>query len=505
MLTTLSARVLGQRIRQLRTRLGLTQQDLAGEDYSKSYISAIEQGKTRPSLEALQRMAARLEVPAGTLLDPDAPGFAPADFETMPRRVRRRRGVRAGAGGDGPFDPMQRDMQISQAEVFIYTGHPSQALDILRPFLSAENGGSNASGTADATGAYRPLSVSQLLRVYYLAASAAVQVDNVTEALEYAQNGLQLAGRMNDHDAQERLRLTLGTIYYQADQPISALEQHKQCLDAVDAGLVHDPNFKLRVLNQIASDYWALRDDERAVATYKMGLDLLNELSNMERQADLFWKVSTIRGEEKNYSAGMAAAVKALSLYEGLDNLQMVARMESRYGNILLDMGDTAAAEEYLERSLNLAESLNSEMDRAVALTNLARLSMKKGDLEGAQSRADEAVELARSVARRGEQKAKGKAAKGSSTIARSRGAATSVLAGCLALSGEIASQREDEQRADELFKEAINSLPASSEGSELGSDIYQRYAGVLAGRGQHEQASRYFEQAYRAVSRRTR
>src|SRR5436190_13259133 len=92
MVTTLSARVLGQRIRQLRIRKGMTQQDLAGEDYSKSYISAIEQGKTRPSLEALQRMASRLEVPAGLLLDPFAPGFVPAEPEAMPRRVRRRRG-----------------------------------------------------------------------------------------------------------------------------------------------------------------------------------------------------------------------------------------------------------------------------------------------------------------------------------------------------------------------------------------------------------------------------
>src|SRR5256885_8711552 len=108
MVTNINAKALGQRIRQLRIRKGMTQQDLAGDDYSKSYISAIEQGKTRPSLEALQRMASRLEVPAGMLLDPDAAGFAPFDPEAMPRRVRRRRGVR---GGVGLFDPAQLDLQ----------------------------------------------------------------------------------------------------------------------------------------------------------------------------------------------------------------------------------------------------------------------------------------------------------------------------------------------------------------------------------------------------------
>src|SRR5919204_6386713 len=99
MVTNLTAKALGQRIRQLRTRKGLTQQDLASNDYSKSYISAIEQGKARPSLEALQRMATRLDVPASLLLDPGAPGFAPVDPEAMPRRVRRRRGVHGSLNG----------------------------------------------------------------------------------------------------------------------------------------------------------------------------------------------------------------------------------------------------------------------------------------------------------------------------------------------------------------------------------------------------------------------
>src|SRR4029077_1572316 len=149
MVTTLSARVLGQRIRQMRTRRGLTQQDLAGEDYSKSYISAIEQGKTRPSLEALQRIASRLEMPAGMLLDPGAPGFAPFDPEALPRRVRRRRGVRAGQG-PSLNDPAYLDLRISEAEQLIYSGNPGQALVILRALLPDENGESRTTRPLDA-------------------------------------------------------------------------------------------------------------------------------------------------------------------------------------------------------------------------------------------------------------------------------------------------------------------------------------------------------------------
>lgn len=502
MITTISARVLGQRIRQLRTRRGLTQQDLAGEDYSKSYISAIEQGKTRPSLEALQRIASRLEILAGNLLDPDAPGFVPADPESMPRRVRRRRGVRAGESM-GIFDPAYQDLQISQAELYLHTGRPNQALDILRPMLPDENGAPATPGTP----AQRPLDTQQQQRAFCLAAMAAVHSGNATEALGYVQKGIQLATRLGDREGLEQLRLLLGIAYYQADQPLSALEQHRICLDAVNNGVVKDPNFKLKVLSNIAADYWALHDNERAVATYKSALDLLNQVNSIERQAAIFWDMATAYGEDRHFSAARTAATRALSIYEALDNMQTVAKMESRYGNILIEMGDAEAAEEYLRHSLDLADRLNSQTDKALALTNLARLAMSRGNLEEAQTLAAQAVETSRSAAQAAQKEGRGDSAQTNAELPehlQGQADTNEVLASALALSGEIAGRRDDTKQSDALFNEAIELLEAGEAGGKA-SDIYQRYAQVLAGRGKHEQASRYFERAYKAVTKRTR
>ena len=44
---------LGERLRQLRVAAGLTQTDLAGERFSKEYVSQIERGKTRPTRETI--------------------------------------------------------------------------------------------------------------------------------------------------------------------------------------------------------------------------------------------------------------------------------------------------------------------------------------------------------------------------------------------------------------------------------------------------------------------
>src|SRR6184192_725814 len=58
---------LGERLRQLRVAAGLTQSDLAGDRFSKEYVSQIERGKTRPTSQTLSWIAERLGVDASYL------------------------------------------------------------------------------------------------------------------------------------------------------------------------------------------------------------------------------------------------------------------------------------------------------------------------------------------------------------------------------------------------------------------------------------------------------
>src|SRR5262245_32072453 len=53
---------LGERLRELRIAAGLTQTALAGERFSKEYVSQIERGKTRPTQETITWLAQRLGV-----------------------------------------------------------------------------------------------------------------------------------------------------------------------------------------------------------------------------------------------------------------------------------------------------------------------------------------------------------------------------------------------------------------------------------------------------------
>src|ERR687885_2875901 len=65
--TTSSGNRLGERLRQLRVAAGMTQTDLAGDRFSKEYVSQIERGKTRPTRETIEWLAQKLGVDPGFL------------------------------------------------------------------------------------------------------------------------------------------------------------------------------------------------------------------------------------------------------------------------------------------------------------------------------------------------------------------------------------------------------------------------------------------------------
>src|SRR5262249_18460979 len=70
-------RRIGERVRAARYAARLTQDELAGQVYSKSYISAVERGKMTPSFLALGLLAERLGVTRSSLLGEDLPAPSP--------------------------------------------------------------------------------------------------------------------------------------------------------------------------------------------------------------------------------------------------------------------------------------------------------------------------------------------------------------------------------------------------------------------------------------------
>ena len=70
------ARQIGERLRRTRLAAGLTQQQLAEGRYTKAYVSALENGLSRPSMAALNYLSSRLGIPASKLINDEPAAWA---------------------------------------------------------------------------------------------------------------------------------------------------------------------------------------------------------------------------------------------------------------------------------------------------------------------------------------------------------------------------------------------------------------------------------------------
>ena len=77
---------LGTRLRTARKARGLSREQLAQLEFTKSYVSAVERGKARPCLKALAILTRRLGIPmTGLLAVP--PDEVPPDLPTRAVRI----------------------------------------------------------------------------------------------------------------------------------------------------------------------------------------------------------------------------------------------------------------------------------------------------------------------------------------------------------------------------------------------------------------------------------
>src|SRR6202035_2183028 len=172
-----AARV-GTNIREVRTKLGMTQAQLAAPEFSISYISAIERGKIRPSLKALSILARRLDVPLTFLLEGSPSGAAEA------------RAVGYSPADSGPDQHI--DVDLLQASVFVQQGDYTQAKVLLAPIQPER------------------VTTDQVYRLYLLQGQIHLGSGEHQEAVVDLRNAVAQGEALNDSEYIERARNLLG-------------------------------------------------------------------------------------------------------------------------------------------------------------------------------------------------------------------------------------------------------------------------------------------------------
>ena len=335
------ARRIGQRIRDARHRAGLTQQQLAGDRYTKAYVSALETGIARPSMVALSYLCDRLGLPASHFID-----------EANPAWTR-----------------LEVDMRLA-------AGDWQQAADGYRTLLE------DASDDAIRADLLRGL------------AEASARLDHGKEAIAAASEAARLfagAGREADV-ALARYWLAYGL--YQSDNEIDARSVLTALLEQVRGGLVVEPDFEMRLLTSLAAVESRAGQAPRALTYLEEARGLAADLDDRRRAAFLFNLAINYR-QVGDFEAAIRAGTQGMALYRAAGAIFESARIENDLALAYLATGQVDRARDLARDARRQIEETGDERWMAAVVDTEAQVALAAGEVEDALRLAGSAREYA--------------------------------------------------------------------------------------------------------------
>jgi tetratricopeptide (TPR) repeat protein len=335
------ARQIGSRIRESRRRAGMTQQQLAGDRYTKAYVSALETGIARPSMVALSYLSERLGLPPSHFLDEQTPAWT----------------------------RLEVDMQLASGE-----------------WDAAAAGYETLLGDA-----LDDQSRAELLRGQ---AEALVRVDRGRDAVPAAAEAARIfnsLGRISD-EALARYWLAYGL--YLSDAEADARSMLTGLLERVRAGLRVEPEFEMRLLMALAAVESRMGNHAQSLAHLEAARGMSDDLDDRRRAMFLFNLAISYR-ETGDLEAAIRAGTQGLALLRAAGSSFESAQIENDLAMAYLATGNVGRARELAQNARDEFEAAGDERYLSAVLDTEAQVALAAGEGERAIDLARRAQRLA--------------------------------------------------------------------------------------------------------------
>ena len=377
------AKRIGGRLKEARLRAGLTQQQLAGERYTKAYVSALENGLVRPSMAALTFFSERLRVPASRLIGDEVPVWSRLEADL---HLAAGRWVEAHDAYtsllDGTTAPARR------AEVL---GGRAEAAARLNRGAEAVMDAAEAARLFEA--ADRP--VDAALATYWLA-NGQFEQDNLAEArsllrsiLDHVRAGLRVAP-----DFEFRVLMALSSVEArdgEHERALAYLQEVKGVADGLD-----DRRRAIYYLD-LAHSYRETGDLEAAIRAGHESLALFRASGAEMEMAAIENNLALAYLAVGNLPRAAEYTVEARRRFERMADRRWLAHVEDTGAMVALQEGRTKAALEMTARAIEHAEATGNEAALTSAYVTRARAQTQLGQDADAQASYARAADLARS------------------------------------------------------------------------------------------------------------
>jgi tetratricopeptide (TPR) repeat protein len=340
---------LGDRVRTLRVSAGLTQTDLAGDRFSKEYISQIERGKTRPTPETIGWLASRLGVDATFL-----------------------------ASGVSSDQRARTEAILARAE----------AQTERRDFAAAVAEYTEARAAIVSSGA-----VELHVRALTGEAWARAHLGEVRPAIHLLEEarGLVEGPQFTDLDRAEVL-FRLGVARYLISSIATSVALLGEALTLVERSPLPSDVLRANILTWRSRCYRRQRDFEAAREDVERALELAEAMQDSKALGEAYFQASLIAERDGHWVLARTYAEKAKAQYEELTDRLNVGRLLNNLGGLEFLLGKPEQAVSRLQEAFGVVLEHGSDDDVATVVSSLAQVHLKTGEPVKAEEHARHAL-----------------------------------------------------------------------------------------------------------------
>lgn len=331
---------LAGRLRALRIARGLSQSGLAGQEFTKGYISQLETARVGLSLRAANVFAQRLGVSVTDLLR------TPDEAERL------------------------TELSILEAEQELAQGSPERALAISRRIRQA--------------GALQG-------RARRLEGRALLALDRAADALPVFQRALDGFRASGDRDGYIRTFYDMAYTQARLDRPQQALVLLLQCEQALQSGELVDRTFELEVESFLASTYARMGDSAAAEPHLERAQAIAEDVVSHDALAALYGRLAGAEQQSGHFEKAMELWRKCLRELEVTGRERQVADVWHNIATTYLRLGARDKARASLSRAEELQQSTGHTRLAAWLKVTRAKLAMEERRLAEAEKLTREA------------------------------------------------------------------------------------------------------------------
>jgi len=329
----------------------MTQTDLAGDRFSKEYVSQIERSKTRPTRETIEWLPPQLGGGAGFLAH----------------------GVSADERG-------RVDAALARAEALLEARRNDEALEEFESIRAA----------VLATGMQELES-----RALCGEATARMRRGEVREAIAMLERARALSEGTSFSDVERSdVLFRLGVARYKLNSIQTAIGLFDEALKLAERSEIPSDHLRSNIFAWRSRCYRRRRDLEGAREDVERALELAEGLNDKRTAADVYFQASIIADREGHWLLARSYAERAKTAYEELSDRGNLGRLLNNLGGINFLLGHPEDAVGFLKDAVRIALEVGNDAEAAHAVNGIAQVHLRTGEIKRAEEQARYALQL---------------------------------------------------------------------------------------------------------------